>query len=236
MKRNAKIAIISILSVGLVAAATGTGFSLWASIQKEDTSASFNEVGYTVKFYTSANDIYTTYTNLEIDSSFSLPWIEDTPTQHFKGWKEAGPDKTNIYTESLKLVDLTSFDRANKTLSLYAVYDPILTINVTCSSPKQVNYSTSVIIDSNPYLYLLSNLAIENEFTVNKVAYKLVSFSSTATLTYKELQSNGEWASENKNGTKFGINDGLILNPNMVNDPNIGNALALTANYVEVLG
>lgn len=234
MKRNAKIALISLLSVGFVAAATGTGFSLWASIQKEDTSASFDKVGYTVKFYKSETDTEpcAEYTNLEIDSSFSLPWIEDTPAQHFKGWKDS---KGNIYTESLKLVDLPTFNRANKTLSLYAVYDPILTISVTCTSPKQVKYSTSVFIDSNPYLYLLSNLAIENEFTVNKVAYKLVSFSSTATLTYKELQSNGEWASENKNGTKFGINDGLILNPNMVNDPNIGNALALTANYVEVL-
>ena len=228
MKRNAKIALISLLSVGFVATATGTGFSLWASIQKEDTSPSFNEVGYTVKFYTSAEVLYTSYTNLEIDSSFSLPWIEDTKTQHFKGWKEL--NGTYIYTESLKLVDLPSFDRANKTLSLYAVYDPILTIHVTCTSPKQVDYSTSVIIDSNPYLYLLSNLAIENEFTVNKVAYKLISFSSTATLTYKELQSNGEWASGDKTGTKFGINDGLILNPSMVSP------LELTANYVEVLG
>lgn len=232
MKRNAKIALISLLSVGFVATATGTGFSLWASIQKEDTSPSFNEVGYTVNFYKSASEIYTTYTNLEIDSSFSLPWIEDTNTQentqHFKGWKEL--NGTDIYTESLKLVDLPTFDRKNKTLSLYAAYDPILTINVTCSSPKQVNHSTKVIIDSNPYLYLLSNLAIENEFTVNKVAYKLISFSSTATLTYKELQSNGEWASGDKTGTKFGINDGLILNPSMVSP------LELTANYVEVLG
>lgn len=228
MKRNAKIAFISLLSVGFVATATGTGFSLWASIQKEDTSPSFNEVGYTVKFYTSAEVLYTTYINLEIDSSFSLPWIEDTETQHFKGWKEL--NGTDIYTESLKLVDLPSFDRANKTLSLYAAYDPILTINVTCSSPKQVNYSTSVIIDSDSYLYLLSNLAIENEFTVNKVAYKLASFSSTDPLTYKELQSNGEWASGDKTGTKFGINDGLVLNTSM------GNSLELTANYVEVLG
>ncbi len=232
MKRNAKIALISLLSVGFVAAATDTGFSLWASIQKEDTSASFNEVGYTVNFYKSASEIYTTYTNLEIDSSFSLPWIEDTNTQentqHFKGWKEL--NGTDIYTESLKLVDLPSFDRANKTLSLYAAYDPILTINVTCSSPKQVNHSTKVIIDSDPYLYLLSNLAIENEFTVNNVAYKLVSFSSTDPLTYKELQSNGEWASGDKTGTKFGINDGLLLNANG------GKPLELTANYVEVLG
>lgn len=228
MKRNAKIALISLLSVGFVAAATGTGFSLWASIQKEDTSPSFNEVGYTVKFYTSAEVLYTSYTNLEIDSSFSLPWIEDTETQHFKGWKEL--NGTDIYTESLKLVDLPSFDRANKTLSLYAVYDPILTIHVTCASPKQVDYSTSVIIDSDSYLYLLSNLAIENEFTVNKVAYKLVSFLSTDPLTYKELQSNGEWASGDKTGTKFGINDGLVLNTGM------GSKLELTANYVEVLG
>ena len=232
MKRNAKIALISLLSVGFVAAATGTGFSLWASIQKEDTSASFNEVGYTVNFYKSASEIYTTYTNLEIDSSFSLPWIEDTNTQentqHFKGWKEL--NGTDIYTESLKLVDLPSFDRANKTLSLYAVYDPILTIHVTCTSPKQVDYSTSVIIDSNPYIYLLSNLAIENEFTVNNVAYKLVSFSSMDPLTYKELQSNGGWASGDKTGTKFGINDGLLLNANG------GKPLELTANYVEVLG
>ena len=227
MKRNAKIAFISLLSVGFAAAATVTGFSLWASIQKEDTSASFNEVGYTVKFYTSAEVLYTSYTNLEIDSSFSLPWIEDTETQHFKGWKEL--NGTDIYTESLKLVDLPSFDRANKTLSLYAVYDPILTINVTCSSPKQVNHSTKVIIDSDPYLYLLSNLAIENEFVVNNVAYKLVSFSSTTALNYKELQSNGEWSSD-KSGTKFGINDGLLLNANG------GKPLELTANYVEVLG
>lgn len=227
MKRNAKIAFISLLSVGFVATATGTGFSLWASIQKEDTSASFNEVGYTVNFYKSASEIYTTYTNLEIDSSFSLPWIEDTETQHFKGWKEL--NGTDIYTESLKLVDLPTFDRKNKTLSLYAAYDPILTINVTCSSPKQVNHSTKVIIDSDPYLYLLSNLAIENEFTVNNVAYKLVSFSSTDPLTYKELQSNGEWANGDKTGTKFGINDGLILNTGM------GSKLELTANYVEVL-
>lgn len=228
MKRNAKIAFISLLSVGFVATATGTGFSLWASIQKEDTSPSFNEVGYTVKFYTSAEVLYTSYTNLEIDSSFSLPWMEDTETQHFKGWKEL--NGTDIYTESLKLVDLHSFDRTNKTLSLYAVYDPVLTIHVTCTSPKQVDYSTSVIIDSNPYLYLLSNLAIENEFTVNNVAYKLVSFSSTDPLTYKELQSNGEWANGDKTGTKFGINDGLILNTGMVSK------LELTANYVEVLG
>ena len=233
MKRNAKIAFISLLSVGFVATATGTGFSLWASIQKEDTSASFNEVGYTVKFYTSAEVLYTSYTNLEIDSSFSLPWIEDTETQHFKGWKEL--NGTDIYTESLKLVDLPSFDRANKTLSLYAVYDPILTINVTCSSPKQVNHSTKVIIDSDPYLYLLSNLAIENEFVVNNVAYKLVSFSSTTALNYKELQSNGEWSSD-KSGTKFGINDGLLLNPDMVLNPGMENGLVLTANYVEVLG
>ena len=226
MKRNAKIALISLLSVGFVATATGTGFSLWASIQKEDTSPSFNEVGYTVKFYTSAEVLYTSYTNLEIDSFFSLPWIEDTETQHFKGWKEL--NVTDIYTESLKLVDLPSFDRANKTLSLYAVYDPILTIHVTCTSPKQVDYSTSVIIDSNPYLYLLSNLAIENEFVVNNIAYKLVSFSSTTALNYKELQSNGEWS--DKNGNKFGINDGLILNTSM------GSKLELTANYVEVLG
>ena len=149
MKRNAKIALISLLSVGFVATATGTGFSLWASIQKEDTSPSFNEVGYTVKFYTSAEVLYTSYTNLEIDSSFSLPWIDDTDTQHFKGWKDS---KGNIYTESLKLVDLPAFNRANKTLSLYAAYDPILTIYVTCSSPKQVNHSTKVIIDSDPYL------------------------------------------------------------------------------------
>lgn len=233
MKRNAKIALISLLSVGFVAAATGTGFSLWASIQKEDTSASFDEVGYTVKFYKLETDEepYAEYTNLEIDSSFSLPWIDDTETQHFKGWKEANDtNETNIYTESLKLVDLPSFDRANKTLSLYAVYDPILTIHVTCTSPKQVDYSTSVIIDSDSYLYLLSNLAIENEFTVNKVAYKLVSFSSTDPLTYKELQSNGEWASGDKTGTKFGINDGLVLNTSM------GSKLELTANYVEVLG
>lgn len=228
MKRNAKIALISLLSVGFVATATGTGFSLWASIQKEDTSPSFNEVGYTVKFYTSAEVLYTSYTNLEIDSSFSLPWIEDTETQHFKGWKEANDtNETNIYTESLKLVELSSFDRANKTLSLYAVYDPILTIHVTCASPKQVDYSTSVIIDSNPYLYLLSNLAIENEFVVNNIAYKLVSFSSTTALNYKELQSNGEWL--DKNGNKFGINDGLLLNANG------GKPLELTANYVEVL-
>ena len=235
MKRNAKIALISLLSVGFVATATGTGFSLWASIQKEDTTPSFNEVGYTVKFYTSATDIYTTYTNLEIDSSFSLPWIDDTdtPSQHFKGWKEL--KGTDIYTDSLKLVDLPTFNRENKTLSLYAVYDPILTINVTCSSPKQVSHSTKVIIDSGPYLYLLSNLAIENEFTVNKVAYKLVSFSSTTALTYKELQSNGEWASEDKTGTKFGINDGLVLNPNMVSTL-VNSTLTLTANYVEVLG
>lgn len=231
MKKNAKIALISLLSVGFAAAATGTGFSLWASIQKEDTSASFNEVGYTVKFYKLETDEkpYAEYTNLEIDSSFSLPWVDDTDTQHFKGWKEAG-ESTIFYTESLKLVELTSFDRANKTLSLYAVYDPILTINVTCTSPKQVNYSTKVIIDSDPYLYLLSNLAIDNEFTMNKVSYKLVSFSSTATLTYKELQSNGEWASGNKTGTKFGINDGLVLNTSMKSK------LELTANYVEVLG
>ena len=231
MKRNAKIALISLLSVGFVAAATGTGFSLWASIQKEDTSASFDVVGYTVKFYKLETDEkpYAEYTNLEIDSSFSLPWIDDTDTKHFKGWKEAG-ESTIFYTESLKLVELTSFDRANKTLSLYAVYDPILTINVSCSSPKQVKYSASVIIDTNPYLYLLSNLAIENEFTVNKVAYKLVSFSSTDPLTYKELQSNGEWASGDKTGTKFGINDGLVLNTSM------SKPLELTANYVEVLG
>lgn len=230
MKRNAKIALISLLSVGFVAVATGTGFSLWASIQKEDTSASFDEVHYTVKFYrndTDKNPIV--YENLEIDSSFSLPWLEDTPTQHFKGWKELkeGLNETIIYTESLKLVELSSFDRANKTLSLYAVYDPILTISVTCPSPKPV-YSTSVIIDSNPYLYLLSNLAVENEFTANNIAYKLVSFSSATALNYKELQSNGEWS--DKNGTKFGINDGLILNPNMKS------TLELTANYVEVLG
>ena len=230
MKRNAKIALISLLSVGFVATATGTGFSLWASIQKEDTSASFNGVGYTVKFYTSATEIYTTYTNLEIDSSFSLPWIEDTETQHFKGWKEANDTNgTDIYTKSLKLVDLPSFDRANKTLSLYAVYDPVLTIHVACTSPKQVDYSTSVIIDSDSYLYLLSNLAIENEFVVNNIAYKLVSFSSTNALNYKELQSNGEWSSD-KSGTKFGINDGLVLNTSM------GNSIELTANYVEVLG
>lgn len=231
MKKNAKIALISLLSVGFVAAATGTGFSLWASIQKEDTSASFNEVGYTVNFYKSATEIYTTYTNLEIDSSFSLPWLEDTPTQHFKGWKELkeGLNETIIYTESLKLVDLPSFDRANKTLSLYAVYDPVLTIHVACTSPKQVDYSTSVIIDSDSYLYLLSNLAIENEFVVNNIAYKLVSFSSTNALNYKELQSNGEWSSD-KSGTKFGINDGLVLNTSM------GNSIELTANYVEVLG
>lgn len=226
MKRNAKIALISLLSVGFVAAATGTGFSLWASIQKEDTSASFDEVGYTVNFYKSASEIYTTYTNLEIDSSFSLPWIEDTDTQHFKGWKDS---KGNIYTESLKLVDLPTFDRANKTLSLYAVYDPILMINVSCSSPKQVNHSTSVIIDSDPYLFLLSNLAIDNEFTLNNIAYKLVSFSSTSALNYKELLSNGEWSSD-KSGTKFGINDALILNTSM------SGPLALAANYVEVLG
>ena len=225
MKRNAKIALISLLSVGFVATATGTGFSLWASIQKEDTSASFDEVGYTVKFYTSAEVLYTSYTNLEIDSSFSLPWIDDTDTQHFKGWKDS---KGNIYTESLKLVDLPAFNRANKTLSLYAAYDPILTIYVTCSSPKQVNHSTKVIIDSDPYLYLLSNLAIENEFVVNNIAYKLVSFSSTTALNYKELQSNGEWS--DKNGNKFGINDGLLLNANG------GKPLELTANYVEVLG
>lgn len=227
MKRNAKIALISLLSVGFFAVATGTGFSLWASIQKEDTSASFDEVGYTVKFYKSAEEIYTTYTNLEIDSSFSLPWIEDTPTQHFKGWKEL--NGADIYTDSLKLAELTSFDRTNKSLSLYAVYDPILTIEVTCSSPKQVNYSTSVIIDSNSYLYLLSNLAIENEFTVNSIAYKLVSFSSSSALNYKELLSNGEWSGD-KSGTKFGINDGLILNTSM------SGTFALTANYVEVLG
>ena len=227
MKRNAKIALISLLSVGFVAVATGTGFSLWASIQKEDTSASFDEVGYTVKFYKSAEEIYTTYTNLEIDSSFSLPWIEDTPTQHFKGWKEL--NGADIYTDSLKLAELTSFDGTNKSLSLYAVYDPILTINVTCSSPKQVNYSTSVIIDSNSYLYLLSNLAIEDEFTVNSIAYKLVSFSSSSALNYKELLSNGEWSGD-KSGTKFGINDGLILNTSM------SGTFALTANYVEVLG
>lgn len=235
MKRNAKIALISLLSVGFVATATGTGFSLWASIQKEDTSASFDEVHYAVKFYrndTDKNPIV--YENLEIDSSFSLPYIDDTATEHFKGWKEL--NGTDIYTESLKLVDLPSFDRANKTLSLYAVYDPILTIHVSCTSPKQVNYSTSVIIDSNPYLYLLSNLAIENEFTVNNVAYKLVSFSSTDPLTYKELQSNGEWASGDKTGTKFGINDGLILNTGMVLNPGMENGLVLTANYVEVLG
>lgn len=226
MKRNAKIAFISLLSVGFVAAATGTGFSLWASIQKEDTSASFDEVGYTVKFYTSATEIYTIYTNLEIDSSFSLPWIEDTEAQHFKGWKEL--NGTDIYTKSLKLVDLPSFDRTNKTLSLYAVYDPVLTIHVACTSPKQVDYSTSVIIDGNPYLYLLSNLAIENEFVVNNVAYKLVSFSSATALDYKELQSNGEWL--DKNGNKFGINDGLVLHPSMKSK------LELTANYVEVLG
>lgn len=232
MKRNAKIALISLLSVGFVAVATGTGFSLWASIQKEDTSASFDEVHYTVKFYrndTDKNPIV--YENLEIDSSFSLPYIEDTPTDaptlHFKGWKEL--NGTDIYTESLKLVDLPSFDRANKTLSLYAVYDPILTIHVACTSPKRVDYSTSVIIDSDSYLYLLSNLAIENEFTTNNIAYKLVSFSSANPLDYKELQSNGEWSSD-KNGTKFGINDGLILNPSMVSP------LELTANYVEVLG
>lgn len=235
MKRNAKIALISLLSLGFVATATGTGFSLWASIQKEDTSASFNEVGYTVNFYTSTNVLYTTYTNLEIDSSFSLPWIDDTDTQHFKGWKEAGG--SFIFTDSLKLThpDLKTFDRENRTLSLYAAYDPILTINVTCSSPKQVNYSTKVIIDSNPYLYLLSNLAIDNEFTVNKVAYKLVSFSSADPLTYKELQSNGEWANGDKTGTKFGINDGLVLNPNMVSTL-VDSTLALTTNYVEVLG
>lgn len=233
MKRNAKIAFISLLSVGFVAAATGTGFSLWASIQKEDTSPSFNEVGYTVKFYTSAEVLYTSYTNLEIDSSFSLPWIEDTKTQHFKGWKEL--NGTDIYTESLKLVDLPSFDRTNKTLSLYAVYDPVLTIHVACTSPKQVDYSTSVIIDSDSYLYLLSNLAIENEFVVNNIAYKLVSFSSTTALNYKELQSNGEWSSD-KSGTKFGINDGLLLNPDMVLNPGMENGLVLTANYVEVLG
>lgn len=233
MKRNAKIALISLLSVGFVATATGTGFSLWASIQKEDTSASFDEVGYTVNFYKSETDKkpYVTFENLEIDSSFSLPWIEDTDTQHFKGWKELKkePNETIIYTESLKLVDLSTFDRANKTLSLYAAYDPILTINVTCSSPKQVNHSTKVIIDSDPYLYLLSNLAIENEFVVNNIAYKLVSFSSTTALNYKELQSNGEWSSD-KTGTKFGINDGLVLNANG------GKPLELTANYVEVLG
>lgn len=236
MKRNAKIALVSLLSVGFVATATGTGFSLWASIQKEDTTPSFSEVGYTVNFYKLETDEkpYTTYTNLEIDSSFSLPWIDDTETQHFKGWKEAG-ESTIFYTDSLKLTDITSFDRTNKTLSLYAVYDPILTINVTCSSPKQVSYSTKVIIDTNPYLYLLSNLAIDNEFTLNKVDYKLVSFSSTATLTYKELQSNGEWASEDKTGTKFGINDGLVLNPNMVSTL-VNSTLTLTANYVEVLG
>ena len=229
MKRNAKIALISLLSVGFVAAATGTGFSLWASIQKEDTSASFDEVHYTVKFYRNdADKNPIVYENLEIDSSFSLPYIDDTATQHFKGWKEL--NGTDIYTESLKLVDLPSFDRANKTLSLYAVYDPILTIHVTCTSPKQVDYSTSVIIDSNPYLYLLSNLAIENEFVANNIAYKLVSFSSTDPLTYKELQSNGEWANGDKTGTKFGINDGLVLNTSM------GNSLELTANYVEVLG
>lgn len=232
MKRNAKIAFISLLSVGFVATATGTGFSLWASIQKEDTSASFNEVGYTVKFYKLETDEepYAEYTNLEIDSSFSLPWIDDTDTQHFKGWKELKkePNETIIYTESLKLVDLSTFDRANKTLSLYAVYDPILTIHVACTSPKQVDYSTSVIIDGNPYLYLLSNLAIENEFVVNNIAYKLVSFSSTTALNYKELQSNGEWS--DKNGNKFGINDGLLLNANG------GKPLELTANYVEVLG
>lgn len=233
MKRNAKIALIALLSAGFVAAATGTGFSLWASIQKEDTSASFNGVGYTVNFYTSTNVLYTTYTNLEIDSSFSLPWIDDTDTQHFKGWKEAG--ESDVYTDSLKLVDLPTFNRENKTLSLYAVYDPILKIHVTCTSPKQVDYSTSVIIDNDSYLYLLSNLAIENEFTVNKIAYKLVSFSSTDPLTYKELQSNGEWASEDKTGTKFGINDGLVLNPNMVSTL-VNSTLTLTANYVEVLG
>lgn len=229
MKKNAKVALISLLSVGFVAAATGTGFSLWASIQKEDTSASFDEVHYTVKFYrneTDENPIV--YENLEIDSSFSLPYIEDSDTQHFKGWKEL--KGTDIYTESLKLVDLASFDRANKTLSLYAVYDPVLTIRVTCTSPKQVNYSTSVIIDNDSYLYLLSNLAIENEFTLNKVAYKLVSFSSAKPLNYKELLSNGKWASGDKTGTKFGINDGLVLNTSM------GNSLTLTANYVEVLG
>lgn len=229
MKRNAKIALISLLSVGFVATAMGTGFSLWASIQKEDTSASFDEVGYTVNFYKSETDKkpYVTFENLEIDSSFSLPYIDDTATQHFKGWKEL--NGTDIYTESLKLVDLSTFDRANKTLSLYAVYDPILTIHVSCTSPKQVNYGpTSVIIDSNPYLYLLSNLAIENEFTVNKVAYKLVSFSSATALDYKELQSNGEWL--DKNGNKFGINDGLVLHPSMKSK------LELTANYVEVLG
>lgn len=229
MKRNAKIALISLLSVGFVSAATGTGFSLWASIQKEDTTPSFDEVHYAVKFYRNdADKNPIVYENLEIDSSFSLPYIDDTATEHFKGWKEL--NGTDIYTESLKLVDLPSFDRANKTLSLYAVYDPILTIHVACTSPKQVDYSTSVIIDSNPYLYLLSNLAIENEFTVNKVAYKLVSFLSTDPLTYKELQSNGEWASGDKTGTKFGINDGLVLNTGM------GSKLELTANYVEVLG
>lgn len=226
MKKNAKIALISLLSVGFVAAATGTGFSLWASIQKEDTTPSFDEVHYTVKFYRNETDESPiVYENLEIDSSFSLPYIEDTATQHFKGWKELNG---TIYTESLKLVDLASFDRANKTLSLYAVYDPILTIHVTCVSPKRVDYSTSVIIDSDSYLYLLSNLAIDNEFTVNKVAYKLASFSSVTALNYKELQSNGEWS--DKNGNKFGINDGLVLNPNM------GSELELTANYVEVLG
>ena len=132
-------------------------------------------------------------------------------------------------------MEFPTFNGANKTLSLYAAYDPILTINVTCSSPKQVNYSTKVIIDTNPYLYLLSNLAIDNEFTVNKVAYKLVSFSSTDPLTYKELQSNGEWANGDKTGTKFGINDGLVLNPNMVSTL-VNSTLTLAANYVEVLG
>ena len=227
MKKNAKIALISLLSVGFVAAATGTGFSLWASIQKEDTSASFDEVHYAVKFYRSENDKNPiVYENLEIDSSFSLPYIEDTATLHFKGWKEQGG--TEIYNESLKLTDLKSFSQEAKTLSLYAAYDPILTITVACTTPKQVNYSTSVILTSEPYLYLLSNLALENEFTVSNIAYKLVSFSSATALQYQELQSNGTFVQ--KEGTKFGINDGLLLNANG------GKPLALTANYVEVLG
>lgn len=234
MKRTAKIALISLLSVGFVTTATGTGFALWASIQKEDTSASFDEVHYTVKFFRSESDKNPiVYENLEIDSSFSLPWIEDTPTQHFKGWKELKKEssETIVYTESLKLVDLSTFDRANKTLSLYAVYDPILTIAVSFTSPKTIPpYSTSVIIDSDSYLYLLSNLAVENEFIVNSIAYKLASFSSATALKYKELQSNGEWSSD-KNGTKFGINDGLVLDTKMKSS-----TLALTANYVEVLG
>lgn len=228
MKRTAKIALISLLSVGFVTTATGTGFALWASIQKEDTSASFDEVHYTVKFFRSESDKNPiVYENLEIDSFFSLPYIDDTETEHFKGWKEQG--ETEIYNESLKLTDLASFSKETKTLSLYAVYDPILKIHVTSTKPKQVDHSTSVILDSDPYLYLLSNLALENEFTVSNITYKLASFSSTKALDYKELQSNGTFVQ--KTGTKFGINDGLLLSAT-----NMGNSLDLTANYVEVLG